>query len=423
MSDARVVITGAGVVSPLGGTLTELWRGLEDGESAVRPLSRFDASRFACRIAAEVSPSVCPPAEGPYAHEVRRGGKFVHFAVAAAERAASDGRLRLDGEAAASCALYLGVSTGGLDEMENAVIRQETRGARKVSPYQITSMLPNMAAGLIALRNDFTGPQYTISGACASGSQAIGQAFHAIRSRVVDCALAGGADGVLTPIAFSSFQAMRMLSTRNGGRPTPRPFDCDSDGIVLGEGAVVFCLEERERAVRRGARIYAEIEGYATCSGGGGVALPSTSDTLRCLRLALADARRDSADVDCVYAQAAGVRKGDESELDALQALFAAGRARPAVTSIKGHLGHTFAASGPLNLAAAVGALNGRKISPTLNLEAVAPQYSGMNLFPDYGAGAVRRCLINTYGFGGVGAALVVAQPFHGSPVPEAKEI
>jgi 3-oxoacyl-[acyl-carrier-protein] synthase II len=311
--------------------------------------------------------------------------------------------------------MYLGVSTGGLDEMENAVLRQEARGPRKVSPYQITAMLPNMAASLIALRHHYRGPQYTISGACASGTQALGQAFHAIRSGQIHWSLAGGCDAILTPIAFSSFEAMRMLSRTADGDATPRPFDTQSDGIIVGEGAAIYVLEEGERARRRGARIYAEISGYGTCSGGDRIALQSVADFTRCMRLTVADARLQPSDIDCVYAQAAGIRQGDKSELAACRSFFAGANGRPVITSIKGHLGHTFAASGPLNVAAAIGALAGHGVQPTRNLRSALPEYGDLALQPTAGAAAVRHCLINTYGFGGINAGLVVSRPAAGS--------
>lgn len=409
-SSLGVVITGVGIVSPLGAELTDFWSQLENGVSGVGPLGRFDPSRFSCSLAAEVKATAYSVPAGSQAHEAKRAGKFAQYAVAAAETALADSRIELGRENPDSSGLYLGVSLGGLDQMESAVIRQESKGARKVSPYTITSMLPNMAASLIALRHGFTGSQYTICGACASGSQALGQAFQAIRSGVLTFALVGGSDGVLTPISFSSFEAMRMLSTTPDHHSTPRPFDQDSDGIIIGEGAAFFTLEERARAESRGAHIYGEIKGYGTCSGGERIALQSTSDMVRCMQLALSDARLSPSDIGCIYAQAAGIRQGDESELEAFQTLFAEREARPAITSIKAHIGHTFAASGPLNVAAAIGLFQGRKIPPTLNLKSINDRYSNLNLQPHDEVRKVNHCLINTFGFGGINASLVISR-------------
>ncbi|MCA1567753.1 MAG: beta-ketoacyl-[acyl-carrier-protein] synthase family protein [Acidobacteria bacterium] len=409
-SSLHVVITGVGIVSALGASLTDFWSQLENGVTGVGQLDRFDTSRFSCRLAAEVKPAAYHIPDGAYAHEAKRAGKFAQYAVAAAENALGDSRIEMSQENPASSGLYLGVSMGGLDQMESAVIRQESKGARKVSPYTITSMLPNMAASLIALRHGFTGSQYTISGACASGSQALGQAFQAIRSGSLDLALVGGTDGVLTPVALSSFEAMRMLSTTSDYRSAPRPFDQDSDGIVIGEGAAFFILEERTRAENRGAHIYGEIKGYATCSGGERIALQSTPDIIRCIQLALTDARLGPSEIGCIYAQAAGIKQGDESELEAFQTLFSEHEAQPAITSIKGHIGHTFAASGPLNVAAALGLFQGRRIPPTLNLQSINTRFATLNLQLQDSIVKVNHCLINTFGFGGINASLIISR-------------
>lgn len=406
----KVVVTGAGVVSPLGTSLDEFWTRLGADDSGVTPVVRFDSSRFACRLAAQVD-SACRVGPGPYSLEINRAGKFVQYSVAAAEQALRDSGISMSQDDPGASVLFLGVSTGGLDEMESAVLRQEAKGPRKVSPYQITAMLPNMAASLIALRHQYQGAQYTISGACASGAQALGQAFQAIRSGQIAWAMAGGCDAILTPIAFSSFQAMRMLSRNEDGGATPRPFDADSDGIILGEGAAIFILEDAERAERRGARIRAEVCGYGTCSGGDRIALQSTSDLMRCMRLALADAGLEPRALDCVYGQAAGLRQGDDAELAAFGCMFRDSTERPVITSIKGHVGHTFAASGPLSLVAALGVLSGRAVPRVRNLRSAPREYSDLLDVPlDRD---IRCCLINTYGFGGINACLVVSRDGH----------
>jgi 3-oxoacyl-[acyl-carrier-protein] synthase II len=414
----RVVVTGAGVVSSLGTSLTEFWERLSAGESGVGPVVRFDSSRFSCRLAAQVDSKGCGIVGGSYSQEIKRAGKFVQYAVVAAEQALGDARICMEREDPGDSALFLGVSTGGLDEVESAVLRQEAKGPRKVSPYQITAMLPNMAASLIALRHRYRGAQYTISGACASGAQALGQAFCAIRSGQISWSIAGGCDAILTPIAFSSFEAMRMLSKNADCHATPRPFDAHSDGMIIGEGAAIFILEEADRAHRRGARAYAELSGYGTCSGGDRIALQSVSDLVHSMRLTIADARLRPSNIDCIYAQAAGVRQGDQIELAACQSLFGNERERPVIVSIKGHVGHTFAASGPLNVVAALGALAGRRVPPTLNFRSVAPEYANLTL-ESRARTDIRHCLINTYGFGGINAGLVVSR---GPAVDPAKD-
>jgi 3-oxoacyl-[acyl-carrier-protein] synthase II len=268
------------------------------------------------------------------------------------------------GECPPDGGLFIGVGTGGLPHLEAGVLLQERKGPRKVSPYFIPSLISNMAASMIALNHQFRGPQYTIAGACASGTQALGQAVQAIRSGNLKWALAGGTEAAITPIGFSGLQAMHALSTTPEADSTPRPFDQSCDGMIVGEGAAVFVLEERTHAEARGAAISAEISGYATCSGSTQITLQATEDIARCMALTLRDARLGEADIDCVYAQAAGLVKGDECELEALQLIFTPPAAQPLVTSIKGHVGHTFAASGPLNLMASVQTLRTQMIPP-----------------------------------------------------------
>jgi 3-oxoacyl-[acyl-carrier-protein] synthase II len=401
----RVVVTGIGLVSGLGDCPSRFWRRLSAGESAVAEITRFDTKRSVCRLAAELRDSSYE-VTGDYEHEIKRAGRFVQYAVAASERACLDAHLDLTPEDADFSGLFLGVSLGGLDRMEEGVLRQESRGPRKVSPYLITSMLPNMAASLISLRFALGWSQMTIAGACASGTQAIGEAFRAIRSGRFELAVAGGCDAVMTPIAFSSFHAMRMLSTSDDPSATPRPFDVRGDGMVVGEGAAIFVLEERSRALERGAKIYAEIAGYGTSSSAASIALYSQNDCERTIAATLADASGGASDVDCVYAQAAGVRQGDESELEALKSVFGHNGSRPAIASIKGHLGHTFGASGPLSALAAIGSLNGCGVPATRNLTEVDRRFADLDLWPTR-AGA-RCCLINSFGLGGVNAGLLL---------------
>lgn len=406
-----VWITGIGVISPLGATSAENWERLIAGHSGVGPVKRFDASRFSCRLAAEVVDGEWGVSEVPYAHELKRMDRFVQYALAAASHAFADSGILSDGACPPDGGVFIGVGTGGLPHLEAGVILQETRGPRRVSPYFIPSLISNMAASMIALNYRFRGPQYTLAGACASGNQALGQAMRAIRSGELRWALAGGTEAAITPIGFSGLQAMHALSNTPDACHTPRPFDQDCDGMIVGEGAAVFVLEERGHAEARGAAVRAELSGYATCSGGMQITLPAAEDMTRCMELALRDAKLEAADIDCVYAQAAGMVKGDECELQALQQVFET--ARPAVTSIKGHIGHTFAASGPLSVMASIETLRTQKIPPTLHVETVAPQYSETDIVREPRARDVRHCLINSFGFGGVNASLVVS---HGGP-------
>jgi len=409
MSVRRVVITGVGIVSPLGVCPGKYWESLKNGQSGIGPLTRFDGSRFSCRLAAEVEDNYLKVKEGPFAHEVKRMDRFVRYALLAAEGAVADSGIQAAANTGDKAGLYIGVGMGGLPHIESGVVKQEDRGPRRISPYLIPSLIPNMAASMIAMDYGLSCPQYTIAGSCASGSQAIGLAFQGIRSGGFEWALAGGAEAVITPITFSGFEALRALSPSHHPRSTPRPFDKSRDGMIVGEGAALFVLEDRVSAEARGANIYAELKGYATWSRGSHIALQSPDDMANCMRLALVDSGLRDSDIDCIYAQASGLKKGDGVELMALKSLLGNGNTRPAITSIKGHIGHTFAASGPFSLVALLGALRENLVSPTLNLTGTEKEYSDMNLVRQPLPMTVRHGLINSAGFGGINASLIVS--------------
>ncbi|QEV20544.1 beta-ketoacyl-[acyl-carrier-protein] synthase family protein [Streptomyces alboniger] len=412
----RVVVTGAGVLCPLGSTVEELWQGLVAGRSGIAPLTRFDAGRFHSRHAGQVDDSVVTFAPGPLQFETKRMSAFVRYALFAADRALDDSGLGGPAQTGADVrryppggGVYLGVAMGGLPSIEEGVLRQERRGVRRTSPFLIPSLIPNMAASVIALRHGIEEEQVTVAGACASGSQAIGQAMRAIRSGARTWAVAGGAEAVITPITYSGFQAMRVLSRHDDPQTTPRPFDRSRDGIVVGEGAAVLVLEERAHAEARGAVIHGELTGFDATSGGDDLTAISSRHVTRCLSGALADAGLEPDAVDCVFAQASGMVQGDAAELEALEALTADTDHKPVVTSIKGHMGYTFAANGPLNLAAALMSLRHQAVPPTLNLKETDPRFVKTDLAREVREMEIRRCLVNAFGFGGINAGLVVS--------------
>lgn len=408
MDRKRVLLTGVGITSPIGNRMEDFWEALTSGRSGVGPITRFDPERFACRQAAQVEDPDLDLDGCELSHEVRRLGLFVRYALAAAGRALEQSGLAGNGHRPRGGAVFLGVATGGLPNMEAGVIRQETRGPRKVTPYLIPSLIPNMAASTIALVHGFNGPQYTIAGACSSGTQAMGQAFQAIRSGQLEWALAGGTDAVLTPLTFSSFQAMRILSTRDDA--TPRPFDSDGDGLIVGEGAALFVLEAEDHAATRGALPVAELRGYGTCSGGAGIINPSAPRMIHSMELALQDAGLDASEVDCVHAQATGMALGDLCELEALSGLFHARGLRPAITSIKGHIGHTFAASAPLNVAAAVASLEAQRVPGTLNFSSPPRRFADVEIARQPIDRPIRHAITSSVGFGGLNATLVISR-------------
>jgi 3-oxoacyl-[acyl-carrier-protein] synthase II len=405
-----VVITGVGVISPLGLSLAEFGRRLFGSESGVRPVTRFDSSRFRCQRAAEIDEEAFQRAFPPANHEISRMGRFVRLALAAAQQALVDSALRGGEALPAGGGLFAGVAMGGLPEIEAGVLRQEERGPRRTLPYLIPSLIPNMAASQIALQNQITGPQYTVAGACASGMQALGLAMNAIAQGELAWALAGGSEAVVTPITFSGFEAMRALSTVPAPRPTPRPFDRESDGMIVGEGAAFFVLEDAAHASARGRAAYAELRGFSMSSEGERLILQSATATVGCIHGALAQAGLTPTDVDLVLAQATGLRAGDEQEALGLLQVFASTPQPPAITSIKGHIGHTFGASGPLGVAAVLESLRRQRVPATLHFQSALEGFEALDISGQPRDRKVRHCLIGSFGFGGITAWLALSQ-------------
>lgn len=414
------------MICPLGSTVEELWRGLLAGRSGIVPLTRFDPGRFRSRYAGQVDDTLVTFSPGPFQFEIGRMSAFVRYALFAADRAIEDSGLAstaTDGPNATATpsrfppggAVFLGVAMGGLPSIEAGVLRQERRGVRKTSPFLIPSLIPNMAASVIALRHGIEDEQVTIAGACASGGQALGRAMRAIQSGDRTWAIAGGAEAVTTPITYSGFEAMNALSRRDDPAVTPRPFDGERDGMIVGEAAAVFVLEDRVHAESRGAVIHGELTGFATNSGCDDITGISTRHVTRCMTSALSDASVAPDAVDCVFAQASGMIQGDAAELAAVRSVTANARRKPIVTSIKGHTGYMFAANGPMNLASALMALRHQTAPPTSKLEHVDPSFADIDIAREARATQMRHCLINAFGFGGINASLIVsrAQPRH----------
>jgi 3-oxoacyl-[acyl-carrier-protein] synthase II len=312
------------------------------------------------------------------------------------------GRLRPGG-------LFFGVAMGGLGTIEAGVLLQEAAGPRKTSPYLIPSLIPNMAAGMVALRLGLDVPQQTFVGGCASGLQAIGEAAYWIEHRGLDWALCGGAEAVITPITYSGFQAMGALTTAEEWKPCPKAFDRSRDGMVVGEGAGMLLVEEFETALRRGARIYAEITGFATRTVTQQAFVQNGEDTAACMAQTLEAAAVEPADVDCIYAHAGGLAS-DSSEMQALDAVFSDHGCRPRVTSTKGSVGYTFGACGPLDAIAGAMAIHTRTVSPTLYFEATEPEYQHLNVVAETTAAEVDHCLVNSFGLGGMTASLLLSR-------------
>lgn len=403
----QVTVTGVGVVTALGNSLDAYWNGLVRGASGTRQSTRIDEASPDDFLAAEVDLDQIRTREPKERFEVQQMALFVRFALAAARDAMKDARLdSLIQDGSGRGALFLGVAMGGLERIEAGVNVQNTRGARKTSPYLIPSLVPNMAASVLASELGLECPQYTICGGCASGSQAVGLAYREIKNGNLDWALAGGSESVLTPITYSGFRAMGILS-KGGNGPSPRPFDRERDGMVIGEGAGLLVLESEEFAARRSVPSLSYVTGYATVSGCSKT-FSQTHPTIRtCLASALEDAGINPGEVDCIYSHAGGLA-GDTEELRAIAQLFEENR--QAITSTKGHLGYTFGAAGPLDTIAAIQSIRQERIIGVLNFETPETPFSHLNIRQDSERLHVTNCLVNSFGMGGINAALVISK-------------
>lgn len=417
-ADGRAVaVTGIGCVTAFGLGREVLDDALAAGRVAAAPVTRFDPARFTCRIAAEVPEPSLRFARDHLSHELERMSLFVRLAVHASMTAlgadpAATGRPRLpEGRGL----IAMGVAMGGLPHIEQGVLKQERAGPRKTTPFLIPSLIPNMAASMTALRLGFEGPQVTLAGACASGTQAIGHALAELRAGRIDWALAGGSEAVTTPITWSGFEAMHALSRGAAGQgavggegPAARPFDGARDGMICGEAAAMLLLHRADAC--DGRAVLGRILGYATNSGAPDLTRIPDREGLACMRLALEDAGVDPADLGAVMAQASGMITGDAIEAAAIAELT--GSHRPPVTSVKGATGYVFAANGPVSTVAALGALSRRRLPPVAGFRAASEDTACIDVV----AGAPRDIdpgrpvLVNSFGFGGINASLVVTR-------------
>ncbi len=400
----RVVITGMGVVSPVGVGVDAFWGAVSRGVSGIGRISRFDPAPFASQIAGEVR------GFDPLAHlprrDVVRTDPFIHYALAAAYEAIAAAKLQIDGQNE-RVGVSLGTSMGGISLLMTAAetLRQDGPGA--ISPYAMPGFLPNMAAGWVAMRTGSRGPIGSPSTACAAGNQAIGDAFRAIQRGEADAMLAGGTDALVQPIVLGCFCALRALSTRNGD-PTgaSRPFDRDRDGFVLAEGAGVLVLEEREMARARGAHIYAELAGYGLTADASHPTVPSTDGPARAITLALADAGLRPEDVDYVNAHGTSTLHNDANETKAIKRVFGPHAYRLAISSTKSMIGHLNAAAGAVESIATVLAIEKRLAPPTINQRTPDPECD-LDYVPNVARPLeIRAAVADSFAFGGINAIL-----------------
>jgi len=405
----RVVITGMGVVTPIGIGKEAFWDSLRNGRSGVGRLTYFDVSDYTCQIDAEV--------KGFDAEKyidkktIRRMDRFTQFAYAAADLAVRDAGLdtaKLDMD---RVGVIVGSGIGGLSTIEEEHTTLRERGARRVSPFLIPKLIANMAPGEIAIRWGFTGPNYAVSSACATSNHAIGDSLRMLRYGDADVIVAGGSEAAITPLGFAGFCSARTLSTRNDApEKASRPFDKDRDGFVMGEGAGIVVLETLEHARARGAKIYAELAGYGATDDAYHITAPDPEGTaaIKAMQRALADAEIKPEQVQYVNAHGTSTVLNDKTETKALKAVFGAHAKKLAISSTKSMTGHLLGAAGVVELAATLLCMENKMAHPTINYETPDPECD-LDYVPNKARPMEIACaLSNSLGFGGHNAVLVV---------------
>jgi len=409
-SPRRVAVTGLGLVSPLAIGNGPNWEALLAGRSGVGPITRFDASPFTCRIAAEVKgfdPSLFIEKK-----EIKKMDTFIHYAMGAAHFAMEDSGLPVNDGNRERIAVVVGSGIGGLPLIEKTsrAFVESQDNPRVISPFFITGLIVNEAAGNISIRYGMKGPNLATATACTTGAHAVGEAYRKIQYGEADAAIAGGAESVMTPLAVGGFAVMRALSTRNDDpQRASRPWDRDRDGFVIGEGAGLVILEEMEAAKKRGARIYCELAGYGLSGDAYHIAAPSEDGDgpARVMRIALEDAGINGDEVDYINAHGTSTPSGDRVETIAIKMVFGAHARKLAVSSTKSMTGHLLGAAGGLETAICALAVRDQVMPPTINYETPDPECD-LDYVPNQARPApIRYALSNSFGFGGTNGCLV----------------
>ena len=403
----RVVVTGLGLVCGVGNSTDEVWKALLAGKSGVARITGFDASNFACQIAAEVKNF--DPLKYIEKKEVKKMGRFIHFAMAAAEEAMQMSELKITPENDERVGVHIGSGIGGFDIIEREHTNLMEGGPRRISPFFIPSAIINLAAGQVSMRYGAKGPNEATATACTTSAHSIGDSFRIIQHNDADVMIAGGAEAAITPMGVGGFAAMRALSTRNDEpEKASRPWDQGRDGFVIGEGSGIMILEELGFARKRGAPILAEIAGYGMSGDAYHMTQPAPEHEggFRVMRNAVRDAGVAPTVVDYVNAHGTSTPIGDTLEAHAIRNFF--GDHKLAVSSTKSMTGHLLGGAGGLEAGITVLALRDQILPPTVNLENPDPDTAGMDLVPNHARKAgLEYAMSNSFGFGGTNGALL----------------
>jgi 3-oxoacyl-[acyl-carrier-protein] synthase II len=410
-SPRRVAVTGIGLVSPVGVGNEANWEALLAGKNGVGPITRFDPSPFTCRIAAEVKgfdPSLFIPKK-----EIKKMDTFIHYAMGAAHFAMEDSGLPVTDENRERVAVIVGSGIGGLPLIERTQREfvESGNSARVISPFFITGLIVNEAAGNISIKYGMKGPNLATVTACTTGAHAVGEAYRKIQYGEADAAIAGGTESVITPLAVGGFDVMRALSRRNDApEKASRPWDKGRDGFVIGEGAGLVVLEEMEAAKKRGAKIYCELVGYGMSGDAYHIAAPSEDGDgpARVMRNALEDAGLNSDQIDYINAHGTSTPAGDRVETMAVKFVFGDHARKLAVSSTKSMTGHLLGAAGGLETAICALAVRDQVMPPTINYDEPDPECDLDYVPNEARRGRVEYALSNSFGFGGTNGCLIV---------------
>jgi 3-oxoacyl-[acyl-carrier-protein] synthase II len=411
MSERRVVITGIGVISPLGNDLQSFWESLKAGRSGISRYTAFDSERFDCKIAGEVR-GFEPVRYYKTPKDVKRTDRYTQFAVAATRMCIDDAGLDLSTVNPERVGVMVGSGVGGLATMEEQVGKTLTRGPERTSPFMIAMMISNMASGFISMEHGLRGPNMSIVTACATANNCMGEAWRIIKFGDADMMFAGGSEACIVPVGIAGFSAMRAMSVRNDEpEKASRPFDRDRDGFVMGEGAGVLILEEYEHAKKRGAKIYCEVAGYGLTADAYHMTAPSPEGegAARCMRMSMNHAGVNPDEVDYINAHGTSTPIGDACETKAVKTAFGA-RAKEGllVSSTKSMTGHLLGAAGAVEMAACVMAMQEGVVPPTINLDNPDPECD-LDYVPHTAREhKVRIAISNSFGFGGHNSSVLI---------------
>jgi 3-oxoacyl-[acyl-carrier-protein] synthase II len=412
LTKRRVVVTGIGMISPVGVGNQATWQGLLEGRSGIGRITKFDVSDYPAQIAGEVRGF--DPGDFIEKKEIKKSDTFIHFAIAAAQMAYDDSGLDTTKEDPDRVGVIIGSGIGGLPLIEEMHKKLLERGPSRISPFFIPGLIVNLASGHISIRFNAQGPSSAPATACATGAHAIGDASRIIRHDDADIMFAGGSEAVISALAVGGFSAMRALSTRNDEpQRASRPWDAQRDGFVMGEGAGIVILEEREHAIARGARIYCELTGYGMTSDAFHITSPAEDGggMTRVMNRALKDAGLQPTDIDYINAHGTSTQIGDKTETVAIKRVFGEHAYKLAISSTKSMTGHLLGAAGGLESAIAALVVQNEEIPPTINYENPDPECD-LDYVPNKArkVPGLRHVLSNSFGFGGTNATLIFSK-------------